>query len=92
VLTFTGLILGPVNRGGAVGDQKGDQLGNLLGIVGAADGNPAQRIHQPLARNVLVDSALLGEAEDLARIRAFYADKTGLHPALAGEIRLRDDT
>jgi len=29
---------------------------------------------------------------DLARIRAFYADKAGLHPALAGEIRLRDDT
>jgi len=22
---------------------------------------------------------------------AFYADKTGLHPALAGKIRLRDD-
>jgi len=24
-------------------------------------------------------------------IRTFYADKTGLHPALAGKIRLRDD-
>src|SRR5712691_7887402 len=31
------------------------------------------------------------QGEDLAHIRAFYADKTGLHPALAGEIRLRDD-
>jgi len=31
------------------------------------------------------------DLEDLARIRAFYADKTGLHPALAGKIRLRDD-
>jgi hypothetical protein len=31
------------------------------------------------------------QRQDLAHIRAFYADKTGLHPALAGEIRLRDD-
>ena len=31
------------------------------------------------------------QGQDLARIRAFYADKTGLHPALAGKIRLRDD-
>jgi 1-acyl-sn-glycerol-3-phosphate acyltransferase len=31
------------------------------------------------------------KGQDLARIRAFYADKSGLHPALAGEIRLRDD-
>jgi 1-acyl-sn-glycerol-3-phosphate acyltransferase len=31
------------------------------------------------------------QGQDLAHIRAFYADKTGLHPALAGEIRLRDD-
>jgi 1-acyl-sn-glycerol-3-phosphate acyltransferase len=29
--------------------------------------------------------------KDLARIRAFYADKSGRYPALAGEIRLRDD-
>ncbi len=29
--------------------------------------------------------------QDLAHIRAFYADNTGLHTALAGEIRLRDD-
>jgi hypothetical protein len=31
------------------------------------------------------------KGQDLAHIRAFYADKTGLHPALAGKIRLRDD-
>ncbi len=31
------------------------------------------------------------QGQDLAHIRAFYADKTGLHPALAGKIRLRDD-
>lgn len=31
------------------------------------------------------------QGQDLARIRAFYADKSGLHPALAGKIRLRDD-
>jgi 1-acyl-sn-glycerol-3-phosphate acyltransferase len=34
--------------------------------------------------------ALTGdEAEDLARIRAFYAGKTGRHPAQASDIRLR---
>ena len=38
------------------------------------------------------ESGLEESLLDLVNIRAFYADKAGLHPALAGEIRLRDDT
>src|ERR1043166_5703155 len=63
-------VLGAVYRGGAIGDQKRDQLGDFLGPVGAADGNTAQRVHQTLARRALVDSVLLGEAKDLAMSRA----------------------
>src|SRR5882672_6878207 len=57
-------VLGSVDRGGAIGDQKGDQLGDFLGPIGTADRNPAQRIHQPLARGALVNSSLPSEAED----------------------------
>src|SRR5216684_3271258 len=54
-------VLGAVDRGGALRDEKCDQLGDLLGAVGAADGDPAQRVYQPLARGGFIDASLLGE-------------------------------
>src|SRR6059036_65460 len=67
-------VLGAVNRGGAIGDQKRDQLGDFLWPVGAADGNAAQRVHQTLTRRALVDSVLLGEALNQAMRRARFRE------------------
>src|SRR5205809_189384 len=53
-------VLGAVDRCGAIRDQERDQLGHLLGAVGAPDWNATQRIHQPLACGILVNPAFFG--------------------------------
>jgi hypothetical protein len=47
-------VLASGDRCSAVGDEKGDELGDLLRRGGAAEGNPAERLDQLLARSVSI--------------------------------------
>ena len=46
-------VFASVDRRGPVGDEEGDQLGDLFRTFGPADGDASQRIHEALARRIL---------------------------------------
>jgi hypothetical protein len=53
-----------MNRGCSVGDEEGYQLSNLFGASGPTDRNSSKRVHQALARGVLVSAVLFSQSGD----------------------------
>ncbi len=61
-----------VDRRGAVGQQEGRELGDLVGQARSSDRDPAERSHEPVARGVLVHIMLLAQpANERGRGRRF---------------------
>jgi hypothetical protein len=61
-----------VDRRGAVGQQEGRELGDLVGQARSSDRDLAERSHEPVARGVLVHIMLLAQpAHERGRGRRF---------------------
>src|SRR5258705_12940911 len=79
-------VFASVDRGRTIRDEKRDQLGDLFGTIGTADGDAAERVHQALARPALVDALLFGETEDEPPRRSSLGE-TGRHSVDADPLR-----